>query len=519
MSRRILLLALLVFWALSLSGLRAVPVLHEDESWQASPAYKLSTQGVYGSDMFTGFFGMERHYYAFMPLYPLMLAGAFRLWGVGLFQARLVSLILALIVLSLTFALGRRLFGARAGAVAVLILLLARLAAINATHLTGIPLLDQARIVRYDIAVPVFGLASLVAWLKAQTDGRAWRDLLSGALAGLAGVSHLYGAFWLPALLLLTLTARRSRHAFAWLVLGFILPWLPWLAYISTDVSDFIHQSRNYADRFDLLAPGFYLNNLATEVRRYALNTGEAGGGMPLGLGTWCSVIGILAAPIALAGRAWRGDWNARAVVLPLATIEALFALLLALKTPSYAVTLWPLMAIAGGWGAVRLWARRRAWGRLLVIASALTVGLEGLWRIAGLLAAGPHTTPYEVYMAQVAEHIPPGARVLGLQNYWLGLRHTDYRALLVPFFLNDPRYTPHPLPLDQALEMQAADVVLIDVRMSAYLEEIAHPDHPDHAKWLAFWGFMERHQARLAAQVDDASYGPMRIYWLDGRD
>lgn len=47
MSRRILPLALLAFWALSLSGLRAVPVLHEDESCQASPAYKLATQGVY----------------------------------------------------------------------------------------------------------------------------------------------------------------------------------------------------------------------------------------------------------------------------------------------------------------------------------------------------------------------------------------------------------------------------------------------------------------------------------------
>jgi hypothetical protein len=149
------------------------------------------------------------------------------------------------------------------------------------------------------------------------------------------------------------------------------------------------------------------------------------------------------------------------------------------------------------------------------VIAIALAVVAEGSWRIAVMLATGPSTTPYEDYTARVAEHIPPGARVLGLQNYWLGLRHTDYRTLLLPFFLNDPRYTPNPIPVDEALEALEPDVILIDVRMGAYLDEIARPDHPDHARSVAFWGFMRRHQARLEAQVEDASYGPMRVYWL----
>jgi hypothetical protein len=318
------------------------------------------------------------------------------------------------------------------------------------------------------------------------------------------------------------------------LVVGFTLPWLPWLAYISTDFSDYVNQNRNYADRFDLLNPGFYLNNLATEVQRYALNVGDAGWSALVWLGTWSGVVGSAVALLALARRAWRGDSGARAAIVPLVTIESLFALLLAFKTPSYAVTLWPLVAIAGGWGAVWLWEGRQAIeiapggaainraptsvGRLVLIAIALAVGVEGIWRIAGMLATGPYTTPYEVYTAKVAEHIPPGARVLGLQNYWLGLRHTDYRVLVLPFILNDPRYTPDPVPIDQTLEALKPDVILIDVRIGAYLDEIARSDHLDHHKSLAFWGFMKRHQARLAAQVDDASYGPMRIYWLDGR-
>jgi len=578
--------AILLFWGLSLSSLRAVPVLMEDESWQASPAYKLATQGVYGSDMFTGFFGMERHYYGFMPLYPLMLAGAFRALGAGLFQARLVSVTLALLTLALTFALGRRLFGGRTGALAVLILLLARLAPTNYNHLTGIPLLDQARIVRYDIAVPVFGLASLYTWLKAEADPCAWRYLLSGGLAGLAGLSHVYGAFWLPALLLLTFlnraphtvhdASRSKLHArLAWLLLGSILPWLPWLAYIATGFSDYVNQNRNYADRFDLLWPGFYFHNLATEFQRYDLGVRSAGRAALWWLGTWSGLAGLAAALAALARRAWRGDRPGRAVIIPLAVIEFLFALLLALKTPGYALTLWPLVALAGGWGVARLWepgpgarssgsdpgcytvngvasgstsshtvhgvvpafpdrpgdgamllsfiipapsTRLGVWVRLGLLAIALAVGIEGGWRIAGLLAAGPRTTPYETYMAEVAAYIPPGARVLGLQNYWLGLRRTGYRTLLLPFILADPRYTLRPVAVDQTLEALAPDVVLIDVRMGSYLDEIGRPDHPDHAKWVAFWGFMDRHRARLAAQVDDAGYGPMRVYYLNGR-
>jgi 4-amino-4-deoxy-L-arabinose transferase-like glycosyltransferase len=497
-------------------------VLQEDESWQSSPAYKLATEGVYGSDMFAGFFGMEQHYYGFMPLYPLMLAGAFRLWGAGLFQARLVSLVLALLILSLTFALGRKLFGARVGAIAVLILVFARLAQTSYNHLTGIPLLDQARIVRYDIAVPVFGLASLYTWLTARENQRASRYMLAGALTGLAGVSHLYGAFWLPALLLLTVivtparsTPRSTLHALLSLVLGFVLSWLLWLAYISTDIADYVNQNRNYADRFDLLNPGFYLHNLATEVQRYSLNVRSAGMSALLWLGTWAGVVGVLVALLALARRAWRGDRSARVVVVALATIEALFALLLVFKTPSYALTLWPLVAIAGGWGALRLW-QLPGWRAVVMIAT-LVVLTEGGWRIAGMIAAGPTTTPYEVYLDRVAEHIPPGARVLGLQNYWLGLRQTDYRALILPFILSDSRYTPNPAPVDQTLAALEPDVILIDARMDAYLDEIALPNHPDHGKWVAFWGFMERRGARLAAQVEDDSYGPMRVYWLDG--
>jgi len=59
---------LLLFWGISVFNLNRFPMIHEDEPWILSPGYKLFNQGVYGSDLFTGFYHIERIYLEFMPL-------------------------------------------------------------------------------------------------------------------------------------------------------------------------------------------------------------------------------------------------------------------------------------------------------------------------------------------------------------------------------------------------------------------------------------------------------------------
>jgi hypothetical protein len=79
---------------------------------------------------------------------------------------------------------------------------------------TGILLVDRARVSRHDIAVPVFGLFALWRAMRA-TAPRACFG--TGLLAGLSSLSHLYGVFWLPILLLLTLARfRRNLRAAGW---------------------------------------------------------------------------------------------------------------------------------------------------------------------------------------------------------------------------------------------------------------------------------------------------------------
>ena len=50
------------------------PLVGQDEPWIAAPAARLATQGVYGDDLFAGYYGMERRTYNFPPLFPASLA-------------------------------------------------------------------------------------------------------------------------------------------------------------------------------------------------------------------------------------------------------------------------------------------------------------------------------------------------------------------------------------------------------------------------------------------------------------
>src|SRR5262245_13674372 len=263
--------ALLVYLFVSLSQLSAFPPVGEDEPWIAAASYKLATQGVYGSDLFAGYYGMERHVYEHMPVYPLLQAGVFKLFGVGVVQMRLLPVAFGLALALTVWAAGRQAAGARVGALAVVLMIGLRVA--DGGDATGILLLDRARISRYDIAVPVFGLLALVAFNRAErTRARAWYAT-AGALAGVSSLSHLYGLFWMP-VFFAVMFARRgwrsAREGEVWsIVLGFLATWVPWAAFVATGWSDYLAQMRASADRFDLLNPSFYVSNVVREIDRY----------------------------------------------------------------------------------------------------------------------------------------------------------------------------------------------------------------------------------------------------------
>lgn len=491
--------AVAVFLVTAAHQLDAVPQVYEDEPWQASTAYKLAAEGVFGSDLFAGFHDMNQRYYGFMPLHPLLLAGVFKVLGVGLAQARLETVLLSAATLVLTLWLGLRLFNAWVGALAVALLVLVRWTGLTYLQPTGIPFVDFARIARYDPLVPVLGLSALLVYLSARPGRGSWRYAAAGLLAGLAGLAHLYGLFWIPALVLLAVWDGRRGRAVSCLVIGAILAWLPYVAYVLSDLPDWRGQTAIYASRFELLNPAWYVHNIVQEYHRYGPGLGPPGGGWLVRPGFWLGLIALPLSMLSLGGRAFRAsDAAARAIIVPALLFPVLFAVFITLKLVNYTLIELPLFALLMASGVSRAWTR--SWSRPLLVAVGIAVLIEGGMAFGRLEQPA---TPYPTFAAQIRQYLPAEARVLGLHTYWFGLEDFDYRSFLVPLNLADEG-----VPLDQALSEVAPDVVLLDARMRAYFD--APNVAVDHDR---FYGWMVQHNAALVGRVDDSTYGLMEIY------
>jgi hypothetical protein len=390
------------------------------------------------------------------------------------------------------------------GALAAALMLVAPFTARTPSRWTGIVLLDMARIARYDIAAPVFGLGALLAYLGAK-EGEAspLRFGLAGFLAALAGLSHLHGLFWIVALAVLALWDRVDRRGAWGLALGFAAPWLAYGLYVLGGWQDWRGQTREYAPRFSLLDPAWYLANLAGEWRRYTP-------GPSLGPG-WLGVAVLWPASAVALARQWR-QRAARALLVPALILPGGFALLIQSKLSNYLIAIVPLGAPVVAWGGLRLWrwagtTRPRAWLRVVLAALLAGSAAEAVGRFAYGETLARATTPYAEFIARVRAEIPDGARVLGLHNYWLGLDDLDYRAWPVPLWQADPAHWSPPLSIEEALDGVAPDAILIDPRMRAFFNEAAGGGPHPAVSWMEARGFT------LAAVVEDRTYGQMEIY------
>jgi 4-amino-4-deoxy-L-arabinose transferase-like glycosyltransferase len=510
----------LAYLAVTLPRLDVFPPVGEDEPWIAAAPYKLATQGVFGSDLFAGYYGMERHHFAHMPIYPLAQAAVFRVFGVGVVQMRALPVACGLFLLVVVFVVGRQAGGDRVGALAVALMLTLRVTAGGIG--TGILLLDRARINRYDIAVPVFGLAALWAFNHAErVRGLAWYAL-TGLFTALASLSHLYGVFWLPVFAGLMI-ARHGRDAFrqkmiAPLLVGFACPWLPWLAFVASGWSDYLGQLRLNSERFDVFNPSFYVDNVLHGDGPISLDWSvNALRALPFArAGTWTMLIGCPAAWATMlsVGRD-RGGGAANVLAVAALAQTVMFVALLKVKTVSYMIALWPLWALLLAWFGVWLWDRRRPALRVALLALLALVTGEAAIRVGYAQNNAKQVSPYDWFESEVAGCIPSGALVLGLQHYWLGLRHYPYRSWLLPIYFAQPRTYHEPMDLDAALERVNPDVILVDRYIDDLMTKAASPTDPNHALYVGFEHFKARRRTTLTCVVRDRTYGTMQVHMV----
>lgn len=526
-----------VFLVSVLPNLASHPTVTDDEMWVFSSAYQLAREGVFGTEMFAGFYNAEERYYWNMPAQHFAIAAAFKLLGPGLLQARLVGVLYGLAAVLLTYLLARRLYGVGAAVLAVGLLLFLRL---SMGYDTGLPLQELAANMRYDLAPVPFLLGGCLLLLGRPSLPRA---AAAGALFGLAVLFQFYAAFvFLPALVFIALEAlpRRQRlHLAAGLLGAAALVGLPYAAYVLDDLEDFRGQTATLDRRDDFGRPGFYIDNLRREPHRFleALAFKEVPRDnleappqfLPLRemlTRRPSAKIGVvIGLPLALAYALSRARAHRRGDLLlglVLAGLVLQFALLEAAKLYIYWIAVVPFLCVglagAAAWllrplttGQFWPWRGLRPALAGLTAAVLLLIFAEGSAARLGGMRVAQQAPSYDRLAAQVHGYVPAGARVVGATSLWWALRDSEFRSYFLFFYLTRP--TPYETRIGAFLDGFDAQYVVLTAYAARELEKKLSPR--DLADWHAYLAQHGRKLARLEGG-DAQAYGYVDIWRLE---
>ncbi len=523
-----LVLVLVSGWYLvaTLPNLSNYPLLGWAQMGIAAPAHSLAEEGVYGNPLFTGFHRSELRNYEYMPAYPLLVACAYELFGLGVWQARVVSVLCGWLTVMLIYLLGRQLYGSRVGLIAAILAVTLRLGLLAGT--SGVALLDFARLIRYDILVPVGVLAACCCFVAAMRQPRprlaALGFLASGLFAGLATLAHVYGVFILVVLAGIlwwqrSLRVLRSTAPY-WIAAGWLIAMLPWILYVLQDTEAYLGQMSRHENRFDVFDPGFYWRNLSREIWRYGAWSGgslEAAFLRPR-VGLWVVLMGIPASTIlllrSLRSRPVKDLLSDRILFLAFPVLQLCLALFIAFKRYYYTLLVLPFLILQLAYLAdlfQRRVSRRGGVARFVLPTLLVLIVAESAAGIAGRHRVASQTTPYLEISKKIAEVIPAGSRVLITQPWWLGLTHFGHETLFsvnLLFLYRDQ-------PIDEIMGRLDPDIVVIEEYFlegrSTDPRATGNPEARRSFQDLA--GYLARHCSREVARIPDLDYGTIGVY------
>jgi hypothetical protein len=363
------------------------------------------------------------------PLYKGGLQGlttglSFRLFGLGLYQGRLVSLIWGGALLVMTFLAGRRLYGPAAAYIGVLFLAVSQ------------PWLVSSHIIRPDIVVATLVMASLYSALRGlQGGGRPWH-LLAGLCLGLSFDVHPNALAFMPMVGLCYLSRYGWRAVLsrdAWLyVAGIAIGALYYVAVrIAPDPVQFL-EAFHYWIGVDKRPPV-----IATR------------GGAPLEaeLGRWTQYLGhrwteaaLLGVGIAMACARMVRVRRLDPVLVGLAAALVVFVVLVSSKTEYYMILFFPslVLMVAAAIADVgeRLRGARLLASALLVLMAVGVMGFEDNFRDVIQAASDFQERDYGVLTGEIQAAIPAGSRVVAPPIFWIGLSRPPYYLDFVDFYV-----------------------------------------------------------------------------------
>lgn len=367
--------------------------------------------------------------YAHDPLYKGGLQGlttglSFRLFGLGVAQGRLVSLLWGGVLLWMTFLAGRRLYGPATAYVAVLFLAVSQ------------PWLVSSHIIRPDVVVATLVMAGLYCALRGlQEDSRPWH-LLAGLALGLSFDVHPNSLAFMPMVGLCYLIRYGWRAVLsrdAWLYMaGIAIGALYYAAIrIAPDPGHFMEAFQYW---------------IGVDKRPPALSA-RTGSPFMAELGRWTQyfnhrwteaafVVLGLAVGIVRMVRQRRLDPLVGGLVAAL----VVFVVLVSSKTEFYMILFFPmlilLVAAAIADVGARLTGAHALAAALLVMMAIGVMGFEDNFRDMIEASTDLNERDYGVLTRNIQATIPAGSRVVGPPVFWIGLAQSPYYLDYVDFYV-----------------------------------------------------------------------------------
>ena len=426
------------------------------------------------------------------PLYKGGLQGlstaiSFRLFGFGLFQGRVVSLVWGGLLLWTTFLVGRRLYGPAAGAIAVLFLGVSQ------------PFLVSSHIVRPDVVVAALVMVALYCALRGLQEGGPVWHLLAGLVLGLSFDVHPNSLAFMPTVglcYLLRFGRRTSLARESWLFAGGIA--IGALYYAGVRI---LPDPRHYAETF-----GYWVGI----DKRPPLFAGGIVPAAQAELWRWSQyfshrlaeaallLLGVLAA-------GWRLAQTRRLDPLlgGLLAAFAVFVVLVSSKTEFYMILFFPtlvlLLAAAVSVVGSHLGGSRLLAAALLVVLAVAGMGFEDNFRDVIEAASDARQRDYAALSTQLQAEIPPGSKVVAPPVYWIGLARPPYYLDYVDFSVWERVRRERNVSWPQFVDEIEPDYVILDSK--------ARSDVANRAR-----GFMEAN-ADLVAQITRKPYGDVQVW------
>lgn len=377
------------------------PLIWYDEGLLGEISWHFVEHDTFAQPLWTGYLGFETFSTHPNYLYFLLLAFSFKIFGVGILQARLVSAFAGLFLVVIFYFFTKKIYGAKLATISTLLLVFNPLFILS------------ARIVRYEIVVALFTFASLSCAILAFRERKNSFFLLSGFFAALTILTHFNGILISFAVLVLILINRKHWKGATYFLIGLLATMTPYLIFIFIKRSIFIEQ---FFSLVSYRLP-FSFSNLISNILREPLRWTK-GVTTPLSL-----VLGVISFVFCLPE--FRRLKN---IYVPLIVLILGFAVSDYYKYYGYLAILLPLFCLLSGFFFTKYAQKdKRALFALFLLAGVLIIYLG----VIEFKIVRDHNSDYGKYCERVKSVIKPQNVVLGDAFFWFCFPDGNLRGIV----------------------------------------------------------------------------------------